>query len=76
MVDKKSHDFTQLKGIYQSVPLDIKYKATDDFAQFVEDRYYRMSYAKQPIRQVWQGHVHKYLQQNRFTRNEDRLDHQ
>jgi hypothetical protein len=48
-------DFAKLKGIYQSVPLNIESHAQDEFAQFVEDRYYRMSYAKQPIRQIWQG---------------------
>jgi hypothetical protein len=48
-------DYTQMLDIYHSIPQSYEGKAQDSFAKFVEDRYYSMSYAKQPIRQVWQG---------------------
>lgn len=51
----KAHDFDKMRDIYQSIPKKLQKKSQDPFAAFVEDRYYKMSYAKQPIRQVWQG---------------------
>ena len=50
-------DFKTLGTIYQgvSVPNQSKSKAKDEPAKFVEQRFYAMSYAKQAIREVWQG---------------------
>lgn len=50
-------DFKSLATIYQGVgiPNQPKSKAQDDAGRFVEQRFYAMSYAKQPIREIWQG---------------------
>lgn len=50
-------DFVELGRIYQGVNPNTGGKSTadDDFARFVEQRFYSMSLAKQPMREIWQG---------------------
>lgn len=49
-------DVKELTDIYRGItaPQGAK-KGSDDFSQFVESRFYPMSYAKQQIREIWQG---------------------
>lgn len=51
-------DFVELSKVYQgtnSIKTGGKPSAQDDIGRFVEERFYSMSYAKQQIREVWQG---------------------
>jgi len=54
-------DFEELGKIYQGVTVPTqKTKAKDEAASFVEQRFYAMSYAKQAVREVWQGTENLY----------------
>lgn len=50
-------DFVQLAKVYQGTNESKtgKSSAQDDVGKFVEQRFYDMSYAKQQIREIWQG---------------------
>lgn len=48
-------DFIALNEAYKSVTPTKSSVGKDSAAKFVEDRFYAMSYAKQAIREVWQG---------------------
>jgi len=45
----------ELSKVYRGATPPKAARGTDEFARFVEERFYAMSYAKQEIREVWQG---------------------